>query len=234
MLNEEQKAPQKPGNTKKRNRSFHFQYVRMRRAIDLSLNDPVLQENLANFGFGPEKIAVGKSLLDKLQQSDDRQKDERDAYLASARIFREKRKEASTVYMRYVRTARLIFQDDTKTANNFHLQAVRRRDYAGWLVQALLFYKSLLDNPKLLEKLEEFKITHEELEAGKQLVMDTESAGTQKTDAYAESQRATEAKNKAHKEMQTWFSDFIGVAKIALKNDRQKLEKLGVVMPSAY
>ncbi|MEL6606343.1 MAG: hypothetical protein AAFP20_24355 [Cyanobacteria bacterium J06614_10] len=48
----------------------------------------------------------------------------------------------------------------------------------------------------------------------------------------SEAQAATQKRDAALDELQDWLSDFLAIAKIALEDDPQKLESLGVFVRS--
>lgn len=234
----QEKKKTQPVNTlarkEKRKRSLAQQYHRMRNALERSLIDSYLAEQLAKYGYPREKILEGRELLDRLEQLSREQKTKRGIYIETAGLSRKARKEADRVYARFVKIARLAFQDDPTTLIEFRLKQRRKRDYAGWETEAFLFYNNLLGSPGALSELGKYSVTPDQLEAGKKLLLETQTADQKKLSAYSESQHATETKNKAFTIMKRWFSAFIAVAKAALQENPQFLEKLGIVVPSSF
>ena len=84
----------------------------------------------------------------------------------------------------------------------------------------------------VIEKMSAFGITQEKLEAGKSLVEQTETAKASQEKEKGEAQQATLDRDNAVDALDEWMGDFIAIARIALEEKPQLLEKLGIVEPS--
>ncbi|MEL7329962.1 MAG: hypothetical protein AAGJ69_08990, partial [Cyanobacteria bacterium J06559_1] len=73
-----------------------------------------------------------------------------------------------------------------------------------------------------------FGITRKKLRASQKTLQVVEAAAQTQEQAKGAAQRATQTRNAAMKALRDWLSDFIAIAKIALAQDRQLLESLGI------
>ena len=84
----------------------------------------------------------------------------------------------------------------------------------------------------MLDALAEFGITKQKLKETAQLVEDVQVKYNIQLKEKGEAQTATQLRNEALDALQEWMGDFISVARIALEDQPQYLEMLGVVKPS--
>ena len=75
-------------------------------------------------------------------------------------------------------------------------------------------------------------MTQAKIETGKTLLEETESANAAQKKEKGEAQQATLERDKAVDNLEDWLSDFIAIARIALEEKPQLLEKLGIIEPS--
>ena len=94
------------------------------------------------------------------------------------------------------------------------------------------FYNGVGSNPTHLAKLLVFKITEEEITVCISEINAIETTRTLYLREVGESQEATREKDKALAELEEWMSDFYAVAKIAMEDQPQLLESLGLLVRS--
>jgi hypothetical protein len=73
-------------------------------------------------------------------------------------------------------------------------------------------------------------LTREKLEEGYKLVQEFQTRANKKSVEATEAQKATMLRNEAMEELDQWISDYIAIWRIALEDDPQELEQLGIVM----
>lgn len=83
-----------------------------------------------------------------------------------------------------------------------------------------------------MSKLAEEGITPAKLTAGKALVDSVEALSVAQAKERGEAQDATQARDTALDELDEWMSDFLAIAHVALEDQPQLLEKLGIIAPS--
>ncbi len=134
--------------------------------------------------------------------------------------------------MRFVKVARIAFRNDHSLYQKLDLGGMRKISLAGWLAQGKQFYLNALGDAKVLEKMAEYGMTREKIEAGKALLDQTEAANAAQEKEKGEAQQATQERDKAVDELEDWLADFLAIARIALEDKPQLMENLGVVEPS--
>jgi hypothetical protein len=201
-------------------------------AISGALANADIQEYLAEFNWDVPRIEQGHTLYEAALQLVQKQRAEYGDQCQATQTLQAARKKAADPYMRYLKVARTTFKGDVGAAQKLDLNSARARALSGWLKQARQFYEGALQDETLLSQLAEDGITRARLTAGKALVDAVEEASIAQAKERGEAQDATQARNAALKALNAWHSDFIAVARVALQDRPQLLEKLGLVAPS--
>ena len=134
--------------------------------------------------------------------------------------------------MRFVKVARVALKKDAGASTQLDLKGDRKRSLSGWLAQASQFYNNALSNKSVLSALKEFGITEPKLKAGLSELEAVEAANLLQEKEKGEAQAATQKRDVALDGLQDWLSDYLAIAKIALEDDPQLLEGLGVLQRS--
>jgi hypothetical protein len=201
-------------------------------AITNSLANPQIQSYLSEFGYTPDRIQQGRLLYETALAAHQQQQadygDQKTATITLTQTWDTAKKS----YMRYLKVARIAFKDNVGVATRLQLDGDRKKTLSGWLGQANQFYTNLLNAPELLTQLREYGITSDKLAAGQAEVQAVATANLLQKTEKGDAQTATQIKGKAIAALQAWMSDFTAIARLALENDRQLLEGLGIVIKS--
>ena len=112
------------------------------------------------------------------------------------------------------------------------LDGDRERLLAGWLAQARQFYNNALSDADVQSALLNYGIDTAALTAAQALVDVAEQANAAQESEKGDAQQATLERNQAMQALDAWMGDFIAIARIALEDKPQLLEKLGVTVAS--
>ena len=104
------------------------------------------------------------------------------------------------------------------------------RAYVSWLETVKKFYTEMLADTTLQEKIARLKVSVEDLNAANTLISELEAARSKYLIEKGESQDATLEKDGKFAELDDWMSEFYAVARIALEDNIQLLEALGVIV----
>jgi hypothetical protein len=104
---------------------------------------------------------------------------------------------------------------------------------SDWLTQARLFYTAALKSPEIQDKLKEFAVTAEKLQAGLALVDGVESLNSQQEVEKGEAQQATRDRDAAFAALDKFMYAFNKIARLLLTEKPEHLEKLGILERSA-
>lgn len=198
-------------------------------AIDNALSDAALQTALARYGYNAARIKQGKELYTAVLELNHGQKVQRGEQFAATSARRDVLKQADATYTRLFKVARIAFRHDRNAAMALGLDGARKQTLSGWIGQARQFYTNALASPSLLAKLGTFGITSEILEDGQAEVTAVEMANAHQKQERGAAQASTEARDAALRALEAWHTDFIAIAKIALEDQPQLLEKMGIV-----
>ena len=201
-------------------------------AIENALSDTEVQSLLSVYGYDAAKIGEGKTLFETARQLQQQQKAEYGDQYAASDALKTKLDEAKISYMRFLKVARVALKNDYAACKTLELDGIRKHSLTGWIGQARTFYINALEDADVLTKLNNFGITQEKLEAGKTLIDETEAANIAQKKEIGEAQQATKARDEAIDKLDDWMSDFIAIARVALEEKPQFLEKLGIIEPS--
>jgi hypothetical protein len=195
-------------------------------------NSPEIQEKLIPFGYSPEKIAQGITLLNKAKHLTAAQVGNYgDQYSATDEVDRVW-EEKYSMYMVTVKVTRVAFKDRPDLLVKFRVTGRRSRSLSGWLNNARIMYANILDTPEALSILAQFGYTSEKLSAERDAVEQVEALHSKRLAEKSEAQQGTVERDKALDELCNWFSDFRAIARIALYDAPQQLEALGITVRS--
>jgi hypothetical protein len=124
--------------------------------------------------------------------------------------------------------AKIAFLDDLQAKNILHLDSTFLQGRLKQFEQASIFYKSLLKQPELLDAVSKLYDGDKGIAKSLEILSETEKA---KLEYYMEKSKAkiaTEAKKDSMKVLSRWMTQYISIAKIALKNMPQFLVSLGL------
>ncbi|MEO0646688.1 MAG: hypothetical protein AAFZ17_11105 [Cyanobacteria bacterium J06650_10] len=198
-------------------------------AIDNSLNNPQVLEYVGDFGYSADRLKKGKALYNVAAAAQLEKSAESGEQISASETVKENWEKAKKTYMRLVKVARVALKKDGGAIAQLDLSGKRKDSLSGWLAQANQFYQNALANTAILSALGEFGITDKKLKTGLNEVKAVESANLLQEKEKGEAQAATQRRDRALDELQDWLSDYLAIAKIALEEESQLLEGLGVL-----
>jgi hypothetical protein len=199
-----------------------------RTAIANTLDDSALQSAMIAFGYTPERLREGQALREAAQALCQRQHAAYgDLYAATDALDAAKR-QAQANYMRTVGVARVALGSERGGLEMLGLQVQRKRDLAGWLMQAQQFYANALANTAVLDRLVVFGITPELLAAGAREVEMVAACYAAQRQQRGAARSTTRQRDAAIAALDAWMGDFMKIARLALRDQAPSLRKLGV------
>ena len=185
---------------------------------------------MAEFGYDSALIEDGKQLFTKTRQAYDENVREDDETSQVYSDFMEKRNSLEDTYSLHRKKAKVIFRKDLEILKRLSLDGSIPRAYVSWLETAKKFYAEVLADTELQTKLNRLRITAEDLTAANTLISELEAARSKYLIEKGESQDATNQKDSTFAQLDDWMSEFYAVARIALEDNIQLLEALGVIV----
>lgn len=197
--------------------------------IENSLADPDVKAALTAYGYTGETLAAGKTLYDEAVALQNSQKKEYGGQVAATSELNDIWETADHQYMRTLKIARVAFQDHPKADKAVMLFGRRKESLSGWLEQAQAFYANIQSDADLMKALTQYGYTTEKLQQESALLNQIAAKNQQQKKEMGEAQAATQARDKKIDELAHWISDLRAVAKVAMADDPQQLEKLGIL-----
>lgn len=199
-------------------------------SITNALNNPDITTPLAVFGYDAVRLNEGKTLLDNLKLLQAKQKQEYIEQRAATTDRDDIRTQIEAVYSKHLKLAKIAFKREPNILLALEAVGQRLRTYDGWKGQVTAFYNAAMNNQPIKDGLARFNITETNLtDVQAQLTVLETAEAKQKTE-IGEAQQATLDRDTAMEALDDWMSDFQEVAKIALEDNPQLLEALGIII----
>jgi hypothetical protein len=197
-------------------------------AILGALDSPEILEELNTYGYTHDRIMGGKKMLDNVTNLMVTQvKNYGKQYTATS----EQGRSLVNTYAKYmvvVKITRVAFKKQPDILASLGVTGERSRSLSRWLRHARILYNNLLEMPNALEVLNSYGYTAERLQKELQEVEEVESLHVKQLSGKSVAQQSTQKRDEAFDELCNWFSDFRAVVRIALYNNPQLLEALGI------
>ena len=197
-------------------------------AIETALSDPALLEALAARGYGEAALKEGQALVAQARELYAVRRDRAGDKVGARRAWEAALADATTVYKAHVATARVALRGDAAAAAKLDIGARDRRQ-AGWLLQAQQFYLNALRNAGIVEAMERYGVTRRQLEDGQRLVESVLACHGAQQRHVATAREAVAVRDVAFQSLDPWMRDFLAIPRIALAQQPQSLQRLGIV-----
>jgi hypothetical protein len=198
-------------------------------SITNALNNASISTALDAFGYDSAALNEGKTLLESLKILQAQQQQEYTEQRTATATRDTLQAEINATYVKHVKLARVAFKRESNTLIALDLVRERLRTYDGWKGQVTTFYNAAAANTTIKDGLARFKVTDADFSAIQTKLGELESAEANQKTEIGEAQKATLDRDNALEALDDWMSDFQEVAKIALEDDPQLLEALGIV-----
>jgi len=199
-----------------------------RLALTNALAEDELLSALAQYGYDEARLQQGKGLYESTLAVWQSQQQKQSRRRAAVAAYEQANAAATHAYMRSVKLCRTLYRDDPVTYRGLGLLGGRSRSFASKVAQMRLFYTSALGSPEILSTLAGYGFTESQLQADFALVTALESARSQREVENGAVQDATRNRRQAISALERWMGDFASIARLALEENPQRLEMLGL------
>ena len=172
---------------------------------------------MAQFGYDPDAILVGKALFDTARATYDHHIKYKDLLKEKVFQFKEIQNRLKKLYGLHRKKAKLLFRNDPMAQTQLELTGRVPRNFLPWLEIVRTFYNMLTDNPDLAHSLLRLKVTPVEIREGHALITKLEQHRSDYFRAKGEYQLSTTTKEQALNALHQWISTLQATAKIAFK-----------------
>ena len=196
-------------------------------SLDNVGSQPEIAAIMSQFGYGPDTIVQGRSLLDQARLVYDRNKTEGDESSAAYHVFSSKKDQLSELYSLDRKKAKVAFRKDPVTMERLGLNGSITKAHTRWIEMVRRFYSLILADTAIQSQMARLNVSIEHLTAANALLVEVEGARGTYLKEQGESQDATHNKNSVFDQLEDWMKEFYAVAKIALEDRPQLAESLG-------
>lgn len=214
--------------TPKKNRLQDF-FAEAETMLSNANSDQAIGRALSPFGYTPQRLAEGLALYQAANDLHRGQQKEYSEQIAATEAFNAAWDAASKSYGLTLRIARTAFKNHAQASKLLQLQGERHQSFAGWLEQVEAFYAGLSADPALTASMANFGYPAAKIAAEYQAVKAVKELRNQQLKETGEAQHATEQRDKSLVILDAWLADFRAVSKVALADQSQQLEKLGML-----
>jgi hypothetical protein len=193
-------------------------------AITNSLGDAEIASLVADFGYPAAKLNEGLALHEEARVASHlAEAAAGDQETASAEALQAK-KLAHGAYQDLAKVARAVFTNEKHRLTVMGLTGNMPRTTAGFFAAA----STLFENAATATEITAYGYTPQKLESELAKIRAYEEADRKQEAAKGAAQDATANKNFALLTLDTWLAQYLKIARVALRERRQLLEKLGV------
>ena len=200
--------------------------------INNSLGDSKVLYAVSPMGYPEAKLNEGADLLGGTTTLVETQKKEYGELDEAQASFAAERKETNQTYMDMVSIGRVALKNDVKAITTLELNGRRARTISAWLKQTLGFYRAILANDEWKAALAVYGQTEEILTTQVAAIEGVAAASESVRKEKGDAQNATKERDEKIEELVDWVNDYEVIARIALADKPQLLEKIGILVKS--
>ncbi len=199
-------------------------------AVNNTAKDAEVAKKMSQFGFPPRRMGEGDKLLkdvESLHLDKDTRYDEQ--WQLSSQM-EEELETIRPVFVEHVAIARFTFRHEPSVLRTFNVKSIASASNKwAWVKQAITFYG------KVMPYAEEIVLHGADTQELFHVKTALDSIMTMREDRMhikGAAEDATDSRNKAVKDLRAWVSEFRTAARLALKDNPQKLEAFGIKVSS--
>src|SRR5574344_2289093 len=128
-------------------------------AFENTASQPQISATMAEYGYDSATMAIGKALYDETRLSFDSNKKETDEEAAAYALFTSKEDQLAKIYAEHRKKAKVVFLNDTVTADKLEISGSLPQAYVKWLQTVKNFYILALADNDIQTQLSRLKIT---------------------------------------------------------------------------
>ena len=197
-------------------------------AITNTLADAEIQGLVTQFGYTPEKMTEGKALYDNALSAVNAQIASAGSQFQATSNLKAAETVARDAYQALAKVARAVFINDSARLAQLGLNGAMPRTIAAFISSAYAVFDNAVNVPEIKSALASFGYSDEKLASERQKITAYDSANQVQESLKGAAQQATRDQDTALKAMNAWLAQYIKIAKVALRDKKQLLEKIGV------
>lgn len=203
------------------------------RILIFNSSKPEVAPHLAGIGVDEAYLAVGKNLYQEVIDTSKVQKKENQEQALAYDVYFENKENCEKTYKRNLSIVKVMSRSDKDLQNRLLLRnSLIHRRVADWIISTIEFYDRLALETDFMDKLKVTKVTHEKIAADKQAIQNLNELRNDAIAEKGEAQEATRLRNQKMEALEDYCYELKSLAKIALEDQSQQLEILGILVRS--
>ena len=201
-------------------------------AIMNALADPEIQAFIAPYGYTVQKLQEGKQLYEAAARIASAQVAASGAKAVKTQDLHTAERLAFDAYQSLATVARAVFKRDQARLVSLGLDGRMPRSMDGFLKSASTLFDNVAADPQIKSTLATYGYDEARLQSERAKVIAYETTNQQQEAAKGTAQQSTRDQQQAIKALKDWVAQFTKIAKVALKEKKELLERLGVLARS--
>ncbi len=193
-------------------------------AIANSLADAEILPLVAAYGYTSARLHEGQALFDSAQAACVAQKSAAGVQLQATQELAQAQLAAQDAYQALSKVARAVLKEDRASLTALGVTGAMPRSVAGFLSAS----ETLFNNAANLASLADYGYDAERLEAEKAKISAYGLANQAQEAAKGAAHQASQEQTAALTTLKEWRVQYIKIARVALRDKKQLLEKIGI------
>lgn len=199
------------------------------RITAVNASDPAISEALLPYGYTPDRLQTGVTLYNETALAFQIQKKEYTEQYFATNAFITAFDNARQTFKNLCKIATIAFKNNTDGLRLIPA-SLKISKYSEFKTRAMAFYSSILTTERLLTEIGKFGVNNEAIQNEMNNLTELEALNQKRFIEEGEAQNATDSRNKKFEQLKEYCSELRTIAKIALANQPQQLEKLGILV----
>ncbi len=192
--------------------------------LNNTTKDADTAKRMTQYNFPPKRMQEGENLMLLLKDIQSSKKSANDEQWNISNRITQEINSLRPLFVEHVGAARFAFRHDPEVLNALNIRKISNNQWT-WIAQAEAFYQQITAH---IEKMLPFGFTAEELEQSKASVEALQALRDDRMLKKGDAENCTVNKNEAAKQLRSWVREFHAAARLALKDQPQKLEAFGI------
>jgi hypothetical protein len=192
-------------------------------------DDPFIKERILTYNFDDTRIEESVKVYEEAVKAESEKSKEYGEQLEASKRFEKAMNEADYIFKKHSDFVRLALRhDEEKTRKLFLTGEPRSKKLSDILKYMIEFYNRLLADEQAAASVSKYAITREDLEKGRQKIVEADTAKTAHNVEMGEAQDATDSRDKEFVKLNDVVEELEIICTYALEDRPQLLEKLGI------
>jgi len=211
-------------------RKTFAELLEQRRVLIFNSSKPEIATLLQSYGIDSTHLENGVNLYNSvITATENQRREQQEQGLAYDNLYVSKN-DFATRYKKTFKIAKMASRTDANLQDRLKVNAPVERAIESWILQAIDFYNRLNNEPDFITVLNKYGITSETISQEKQIADNLRLLRNEAMSEKGQAQEATRVRDVELEKLDDYCYELKTIAKIALENQPQLLEELGVLV----